>query len=235
MRTWAQKIAYAEYLRVHPNADIRATGHCQGVTRDIAGVPGYASSALDAALMVPNAHRFDLAHARPGMMGFSAYKDSAGHYKQYGHAYTLLENHYVYSTDLPVHGRLGKVPLSLITTKAGWNMPVLWFSDWTPFGLVGLKPIAPVVAAPPPYLGVIGFQAPGDNRYKAQILAIQKALNKAGYAVPMSGTYIQGKDTAMRAAIGGYQASHEAFAQDNVKPGVIGPHQWVSLMAIWAR
>jgi hypothetical protein len=234
MRTWAQKVAYAEYLRAHPDANVRAGGMCQGVTRDIAGVPGYASSALDAALMVPNAYRFSLSKAVPGMMGFAAYR-SGNRPKQYGHAFTLVENGYVYSTDLPVFRRLGKVPLTMITTRAGWNMPLLWFSNWTPFGLVGLKPAAPTKAKPPPYLGVIGYQKPGDNRFRAQILAIQTALNKAGYAVPLSGTYIQGKDVAMRNALGAYQAGHSAFGDDKVSPGVVGPHQWVSLMVYWAR
>jgi len=137
--SWAAIEAYAEHLRAHPDADVQAGGHCQGVARDIVGASGWAPSALDAALAIPEAHRHTLATALPGMIGYAAYRKN-GHYQEYGHAFVLAENHYVYSTDLPVAHRLGKVPLTMITGSSGWNMPLLWFIDWTPSGPIAVKP-----------------------------------------------------------------------------------------------
>ena len=147
MRTWAQELAYAEDQRLHPDAYVKAGGHCQQFVRSIAGVPAYANSALDAALKVPTSRRVSLANTKPGMIGFGAFKDSRGHYRQFGHTWWLVENHYCYSTDLPTDGRSGKVPLSMITGVGGWHMPLLWYTSWTPYGNVGLKP--GIVVAPP--------------------------------------------------------------------------------------
>lgn len=188
MRTYPQKIAYAEHLRLYPNADVRAGHHCQGVTRDIAGVPAYAASALNAALMVPTSHRFSLANAKPGMMGFAAYRDGNGRLKQPGHAFTLVEHGYVYSTDLPRLYHLGKVPLNVITGTGGWHMPLLWFSDWTPFGLVSTLNTSATAPAHAAIVDLSMIQAAaktdpnskqGHTTYAHGVIIVERALVKA--------------------------------------------------------
>jgi hypothetical protein len=186
--SYAQQTAYAEAQRLHPSDYIIKGGHCQEFARRDVNAPAYAASALDAALKVPSAHRFDLAHARPGMMGFAAYRDSNGHLRQYGHAFKLAEHGYVYSTDLPTHGRLGKVPLSLITTSAGWNMPLLWFSDWTPFGI-----IPTLAVSAPAHVNIIDLSMiqaaaktdpnskQGHTTYAHGVIIVEVALVKLGY------------------------------------------------------
>lgn len=187
LHTYAQFSSYAEHQRLYPDSYVRDGGHCQEFARSCAGVPGYANSALDAALMVPKAHRFT--HPQAGMMGFAAYRTSAG-YKQYGHAFSVVENSYCYSTDLPRHGRVGKVPISLITGRSGWNMPILWYSDWTPFGLLHLKPGPPVHAPGLPQVDLSMIQAasktdPGKSQgyalYRTGTVVVERAMVKAGF------------------------------------------------------
>jgi hypothetical protein len=187
MRTWAQELAYAEDQRLHPDPYVQAGGHCQQFVRSTVGVPGYANSALDAALKVPVNRRVSPANAKPGMVGFGAYKDSRGHYRQFGHTWWLVENGYCYSTDLPAHGRIGKVPVSMITSTAGWHMPVLWYTSWTPFGNVGLKPAPatkPVVKVDLSMIQVAAKTDPGAAQghatYKAGTLIVEQALVAEG-------------------------------------------------------
>jgi len=184
MRTWAQELAYAEGQRLHPDLYVRQGGHCQWFGRTVVGANAWAPSALSAALAIPAAHRFSLANAKAGMLGFAAYRDAHGNYKQYGHTFLLVESHYVYSTDLPVFGRVGKVPLTLITTTAGWNMPLLWFTNWTPSGMIALKP---EVVLPAVDLSAIQLAAKTDPKaaqghqtYAYGVRLVEGALVKEG-------------------------------------------------------
>lgn len=187
-------------------------------------------TALTAWNAIPAVHRRSGTPRAGSLVYFE--KPSVADSRDAGHVVLMSEGGYCYSNDILRPGKIDRVPLSLIVSK--WGMRQLGWTAWTPSGAINLKPVIAQKPPPPPYLRPIGYGCTD----RAQVLAVQHCLNKAGYRVPMSGTYIQGKDVAMRAAIGGkeigYAHSHPAaFKADGSTPGVVKGAMYKSLMTYW--
>jgi len=143
MRTYAQAVAYANAQKTHPDAYVRAGGHCQQFSRSCVGAAAWADSAIDAWHAIPAAHR----HAGYPRAGGLAYFDRADipDSREFGHTAFILPKGMVDSTDAPIAHRVGTVPYTYFA--AHWGMRYLGWIDWTPSGRINLAP-AGIVPAP---------------------------------------------------------------------------------------
>lgn len=141
MRTYAQAVAYAQACHDNPPSYVRATGHCQQFARSCVGADGWANSAIEAWHAIPAQHR----HSGYPQAGGIAYFDRADipDNKEFGHAVFVITHGNVWSTDALRSGQVDVVPYTWFA--AHWGMRYLGWIDWTPSGLIRLRPTDPAV------------------------------------------------------------------------------------------
>jgi hypothetical protein len=228
--TYVEHLATAEHLRLHPNADVKATNRCLKVARTIANQPWMGGSAIDA-WHLNGAYQHPGSWI-PGGIGIYDHPDIPDN-KEAGHAVWNSTNRIEYSTDILGAGHVWRVSHGVVEAK--WGLRFLGTLMGSAAGGIISGPAVPLPIAPP-YPGLpIGWGSP----YKAANAAIQRSLNRAGYPTKVTGTYVSPTNSDMRANIEAY-ANHHADARDKDKAlgigtGAVGPNLYASLMTYYNR
>lgn len=107
-------------------------GLCQSFVRHCMGVPGWANTAYDAWLKIPDAHKStgDI-HAAP--RGAAIYFRHASGEPRPGHVVLATVSNCL-SNDIMRSGQIDVAPRDIFIKK--WNMHYLGWSLWTPFGTI---------------------------------------------------------------------------------------------------
>lgn len=194
MRNFEQAQAYAEYQR--RNNTTGWHNQCQRFVRSCVGAGAWAGSARKAFNAIPVNHRHLNTPPPPGSI---AYYGSAS--QGNGHtAFASTQVGYVYSNDIKRDGKIDLVPWNVFASA--WGMNYRGYIDWTPSGSIDLRPgivlpskpahtIIPTVSLSrlvkashidPP-------AAQGKKSYPAEVLIVEKALNRAGL---LASKYVDG-------------------------------------------
>ena len=232
MRTYAGMVAFCEAQHVHPTGPQAGglwNGMCQGFAREAVGANAWAPSALQAWFAIPASHR----HGGYPRAGGVAYYDTASipDYRDFGHATPIVENGQVWSTDALRAGRVDKVPYTFFA--AHWGMRYLGWIDWTPSGLINLKPIAPAPAPQPALAYRQGKQVFSSKMRQGQansdsVWNLSLALRTHGYpTLAPTTSYTQ----AVRDACGSFQRKQGWAGAD--ANGIAGPETCRRLGLIW--
>lgn len=233
MRTYAGMVAFCEAQHVHPTGPRSGglwNGMCQGFAREAVGAAPWAASALKAWFSIPATHR----HSGFPRAGGIAYYDTASvpDYRDFGHATPIVENGYVWSTDALRAGKVDKVPYTFFA--AHWGMRYLGWIDWTPSGLIRLKPTAPAPAPQPVLAYRQGKQVFSSKMHVGQansdsVWNLTLALRAHGVNVAVGTAFT----SVVRNAVGVFQRSRGWSGAG--ADGIPGPQTIHDLGLIWVQ
>jgi hypothetical protein len=227
MRTYEQAQAFAEKQRLSNRAIW--FNLCQKFSRSCVGAGGWAPSARKAFNAVPAKWRSTSFPPPPGSI---AYYGSATHGN--GHAvFVSGKPGFVYSNDIKRRGKIDLVPWNVF--GSAWGMPYRGYITHTPNGTpLPIKPHATPVKPKPantiiPTVSVARLikaakadipAATGHKTYPAEVLIVEKALNRAGL---LASKFVDGSfGTTTRDAYGDWQR-HLGYsgADANGVPGLV--------------
>lgn len=132
MRTASEAIAWGTAQVTHPTQSWK--GLCQSFVRSCDGVAGWAPSAYDAWLKIPDAHKHAGGHPADAPAGAAIYfkRNHVGQERP-GHVVLATAKNCL-SNDIYREGHIDFAPRDIFI--AHWNMAYLGWSLWTPFGEV---------------------------------------------------------------------------------------------------
>lgn len=108
-------------------------GLCQSFVRHCYGVQGWADTAYDAWLRIPDAHKHSGGHESEAPRGAALYFKHASGDPRPGHVVLATVKNCL-SNDIARSGMIDIAPRDIFIKK--WNMQYLGYSLWTPFGSV---------------------------------------------------------------------------------------------------
>lgn len=128
MRSIDEAIAWGRGQIDHPTQSWK--GLCQSFVRNCDGVAGWATTAYDAWLKIPDGHK-STGHIGDAPRGAAIYFKHASGDPRPGHV-VLATASACLSNDIYRSGMIDNAPRDIFISK--WNMTYLGWSLWTPFG-----------------------------------------------------------------------------------------------------
>lgn len=208
MRNFAEAKAYAEAERRH--ASRNWTNSCQMFSRTAFGAGAWAPSAREAFNNTPAAHKHTSYPPPPGSIAYYGVSDHG-----FGHAVVVVEDGYVYSTDILRQGKVDRVKWNVF--QKAWGLPYRGWIDSTPSGPLPItRPApAPKPAVVPAYPGKSTFTLGASG---PAVAAVQHHLGRP----------IGKWNTMDKVAVIQYQKNHRPWL--GRADGVVGPktYSWIT-------